>query len=204
MIGVVFTVSSTKSEGIDFPFFFFFFLFVLLFGFFLFLYKRRLACDGAYPITKLCDNSQEVDQSDYSFTSNHPQTRLRKQNTTCTPVGVRTKEGEAKVFSHLPAPLSTLDARIITMPSVVESYNRGSLVAVPDPAKFYRNRLCASVGGGGGTKRHPVKAVLAGKFHQYYYFHHILVYFRRIIMRFRDPVDHGIQNHLRSTLHCIG
>ncbi|XP_031568715.1 tricarboxylate transport protein, mitochondrial-like [Actinia tenebrosa] len=48
------------------------------------------------------------------------------------------------------------------MSSVGESYNRGSLVAVPDPAKFYRKRLCASVGGGGSTKRHPVKAVLAG------------------------------------------
>lgn len=59
------------------------------------------------------------------------------------------------------------------MSSVVESYNRGSLVAVPDPAKFYRNRLCASVGGGGSTRRHPVKAVLAGKFINIIIFNHI-------------------------------
>ena len=46
--------------------------------------------------------------------------------------------------------------------SSIESFNRGSMVAVPDPATFYRRRICASVGG--GSKRHPGKAILAGGF----------------------------------------
>lgn len=42
--------------------------------------------------------------------------------------------------------------------------DRGSIAALPDPATFYRRRLfCAAPGGGKGKKRHPAKAILAGK-----------------------------------------
>ena len=46
-----------------------------------------------------------------------------------------------------------------------DSSSRGSLVAIPDPVTFQRRRLlCASAAGGGGAgKRHPGKAILAGK-----------------------------------------
>ncbi|EDO33353.1 predicted protein [Nematostella vectensis] len=46
--------------------------------------------------------------------------------------------------------------------SSIESTSRGSLVALPDPVTFHRRRICASVGGAGGKKRHPLKAILAG------------------------------------------
>ena len=48
--------------------------------------------------------------------------------------------------------------------SSLESCYRGALAATPDPATYYRRKyLCASPAGGGKGKRHPGKAILAGK-----------------------------------------
>ena len=48
--------------------------------------------------------------------------------------------------------------------SSLESCHRGALAATPDPATFYRRKFfCASPAGGGKGKRHPGKAILAGK-----------------------------------------
>lgn len=48
--------------------------------------------------------------------------------------------------------------------SSLESCYRGALAATPGPATYYRRKyLCASPAGGGKGKRHPGKAILAGK-----------------------------------------
>lgn len=69
-----------------------------------------------------------------------------------------------KTFPEIVKKKLFLTASRVYKMSSLESSSRGALAATPDPATFYRRKyFCASPAGGGKGKRHPGKAILAGK-----------------------------------------